>query len=300
MNVFTILPALMLGITTLLALNGLRGYHAVSGLKATATGGPIPGWLALAVTVQMIFGFFATAGLSCADWGRVARDAKDVRAGGWVGVFMAPWIVATLALLSTAGAAAQRGSRQRRRALEAGPGRYTATVETLVGGRLAGMMLLVFGLAALAPACYAAFGLTCRLHDTWPRVSMTKWTILGAGLAWLLVSSGRVNRMLDVFSLVGGLVAPAAGAIAADYVRSRGAWPGPRRGYNIPGLLAWLLGSSLALLPMLGMSSIQPAAVIGFVTAFLTFLVASGLGAGSAIEALPGTPPVPEITPAAA
>ena len=124
---------------------------------------------------------------------------------------------------------------------------------------------------------------------------MTKWTILGAGLAWLLVSSGRVNRLLDVFSLVGGLVAPAAGALAADYVRSRGVWPGPRRGYNVPGLLAWLLGSSLALMPMLGRASFQPAAVFGFLTAFLMFLIASALGAGSAAGALPETPPVPDV-----
>ncbi len=253
----------------------------------------------MAITVQMIFGFFATAGLSCADWGRVARDGKDVRAGGWVGVFMAPWIVATLALLSTAGAVAQQAGRGALRAVEA-PGRYTAALETLVGGRLAGFMLLVFGLAALAPACYAAFGVVCRFHDTWPRVSMTKWTILAAGLAWLLVSSGRVNRLLEVVSLVGALVAPAAGALAADYVRSRGVWPGPRRGFNVPGLLAWLVGSLLALMPMFGLASFQPAAVFGFLIAFLTFLVASALGAGAVIEPLPQTPPVPAVAPAEA
>ena len=59
---------------------------------------------------------------------------------------MAPWIVATLALLSTAGMA-RRAARVRRiapRKFDAGPGRYTSALETLVGGRLAGMMLLVF------------------------------------------------------------------------------------------------------------------------------------------------------------
>ena len=53
--------------------------------------------------IQLIFGFFATAGLAAADWGAVSRDASDIRLGGWVGVAFGSWLVATLALMTVAG-----------------------------------------------------------------------------------------------------------------------------------------------------------------------------------------------------
>ena len=226
MNIFPVFPALLLGVTTVLAFGGLRGGNAgVSPRMGTSAAVPTGAFAAL-VVVQMVFGFFASSGLAAADWGTVARDAKDVRAGGWVGVAMASWVVVTLALLTVAGAAAKKGFH--------GPMGYSTAVEALVGGRLAGAMLLVFGLAALAPGCYSAFVFSTRLHETWPGVRRTHWTVLGAGVSWLLVSGGLVARMSDVFTLLGGLVAPAAGALSADYVRSRGVWPGGRVGYNAP------------------------------------------------------------------
>lgn len=295
MKAYSVLPAVLLGVAAVLAFPGLRGYEAARVLR----GEPTPGWdaglVAALVTVQMIFGFFATTGLMAADWGAVARDANDVKAGGWVGVALGSWVVTTLALLTTAGAESLAAVR-RGAAVPGGvgPWRYSAALESLIGGRLAGAALVVFGLAALSFACTSAYVVSIRLNQIWPRVSRTRWTLLAAGLAWVLVAGGLVDRLFHVFSVVGGLAAPAVGALTADYVRARGVWPGPRVGYNPPGWFAWALGSLVGLAPELGRAAglpwpwlerMQPAAVLGFLAAFLTYLVAAGLGAESAADA---------------
>ena len=59
-------------------------------------------------------------------------------------------------------------------------------------------------------------------------------------------SAGR-----NVFSVIGALLAPVAGAMAADYVRSKGRWPGARRGVNIAGYGAWVVGVVVGLSPYL-------------------------------------------------
>jgi len=286
MNVYPALPALMLGLTTLLAFKGLRGFQAGTGgggAAESAGGLPLPLFVML-LTVQTVFGFFATAGLLSADWGAVTRDAGDVRRGGWVGVVFAPWVVATLAILTVAGAGGQRVARGplATEAVRAIP--YTAALETLVSGRAAGSMLVAFGLAALAPACYAAFFFSTRMNDTFPSVGKTRWTLALVAAGWLLLVSGGVGRTLDVFNVVGGLLAPVAGALAGDRVRAGGVWPGPRRGFNPPGWVAWVCGSALGLAPVAGrlggfpaVASLQPAAVYGFLLAFLVYVLTAAV-----------------------
>ncbi|GAC1448423.1 MAG: hypothetical protein NVSMB9_31590 [Isosphaeraceae bacterium] len=299
MNVFPILPALLLGMTTLLAFRGLRGGTPGTGVLALpSTGGVPPEVFAMLVTIQMIFGFFTTAGLVSADWGTVARDRKDVKLGGWIGVGLAPWIVTTLAILTVAGA----------RGRAAGPGgtshvlntsghRYVDALESLVGGRVGGGMLLVFGLAALAPACYAAFVYTTRLHEMKPSISRSMWSLSGVALAWMLVVTGSVDRSFMVFSVLGALLAPVAGALAADHLRNGGSWPGPRAGYNWPGFLAWFVGLLIGIAPiaagLAGHSGrlvwLQPAALYAFASSFLVYRVAAGMGMespGHPIEAM--------------
>ncbi len=284
MNVFAILPAMILAVTTILAFKGLRGYHAAETLSLASSDVFRAGTVAALITVQFIFSFFATAGLSAADWGTVAPDARDVRSGGWVGVAFASWIVATLAILTTAGAQTRGVRGAATVALS-----YHEALETLVRGRTAGALLLILGLSALAPACYAAHIFSLRLNETWHRPGRTTWTVLGVASAWLLVAIGWVDRLFDVFSLIGGLVAPAVGALSADYVKSRGVWPGPRRGENLPGLVAWALGSLVGIAPLLGrladiprLASIEPAAVLGFLAAFASYLILATLGMESA------------------
>ena len=90
MHVFPVFPAMLLGADDVLAFGGLRGSHAAEALRRRPRPRPDRG-LAVLLAVQLVFGFFAIAGLSWADWGAAVRDEKDVRVGGWVGVACAPW-----------------------------------------------------------------------------------------------------------------------------------------------------------------------------------------------------------------
>lgn len=285
MNIYPILPALILGVGTLLALRGLRGFEASGAAFVVNPGRAPPQLAAVVIALQMVFAFSTTAGLAAGDWGASVRGRYDIRLGGLVGILFAPWIVATLAILTVAGAGPQRDLS------------YVAAIESLIGGRMAGATLMAFGLAALAPAVYASFSFSTRVNATYPKVSKTHATLLVSLLAWLLVASGLANRMFEVFSVVGGLLAPVAGAMAADRLLARGAWPGARRGYNLPGWLAWTLGSAVGLTPTVarlfgssgGLAAIQPAALYAFLVAFLVYIVAAASGVSSSSD--PRIPP---------
>jgi cytosine/uracil/thiamine/allantoin permease len=79
--------------------------------------------------------------------------------------------------------------------------------------------------------------------------------------------------------------------MAADSVRHRGAWPGARRGVNLPGLAAWAVGLAVGLVPIVAEAArwdagtrFQPSAVFAFLASFVVYLVLAGLGAESPLE----------------
>jgi cytosine permease len=61
-------------------------------------------FVAFTLLMQIIIGFFATAGAAGADFGMNSRNAKDVRLGGLTGITLAIVFAAGLPLLSVAGA----------------------------------------------------------------------------------------------------------------------------------------------------------------------------------------------------
>ncbi|HWE36762.1 MAG TPA: purine-cytosine permease-like transporter [Isosphaeraceae bacterium] len=270
---------------------------------------------AFATMIQLVFGFTATTGLIAVDWGAASREARDVRLGGLIGVGFTPAIVATLALMTIAVAAGRgpgfraeltaqeqldaslrrpriRGvddptevlAAQRdeaRRAIRAlGDSRFTYghVLEASIGGRIGGAMMLLFGLGSMAPAVYAAWSYGQRFAAIGPRPSRWAWTFLGALAGFLLIASGVTSHLEEIFTAMGAVFAPVVGALAADALRHRRAWPGPRRGVNVPGVAAWLVGLGVGLLPLLGrltrperFQDVQPAAVLAFLAAFATY-----------------------------
>ena len=106
----------------------------------------------------------------------------------------------------------------------------------------------------------------------------------------------QIQGWVSIFSLMGAAFAPMVAAMAADYVRHRGDWPGARRGVNLPGLIAWAVGLAVGLVPTIAAARgwdagtrFQPAAVYAFLAAFLAYLALAGLGAEA--------PPVPVAEP---
>jgi cytosine permease len=283
MLIYPIVEALLLGIVAVAAFPGLPSF------RPDAAGPLVPGWAPVRIMVQFIFGFFATAGLTAADWGRTARDEHDIRLGGWVSVAMGSWIAATLSLLTVAGSGVAASGGGQAGPVGSGSMRFVAAVEALLPAWAAGIILLCFGLAGLAPAVFGAGVFGLRLSAIWPKVSRARWTWVGMALAWILLIVGAADRVYVVAGFVGGVLSPAAGAIVADYVRSRGNWPGPRRGFNRPGFVAWGVGAVVGLVPLFVRSvAVQPAAVFAFLAAFVIYFLAAWLGLEAPSDTLPG------------
>ncbi len=156
-------------------------------------------------------------------------------------------------------------------------------------------MFLVFGLASLAPACFAAHVYGHRFASAWSGLSRIRWTLLGTAAAYPLIATGLGLRLEAIFTLMGATIAPMAGAIAGDYLANRGDWPGPRRGVNPSGLVAWAAGLAVGLVPLVagarGWSALerfQPASVFAFLAALGVFAALARVGVQ------PPTVPIPE------
>jgi cytosine permease len=298
----TIYPAFMAVLLAAAVLSTIRGVPAFRPLEidpVTARPSPESGFRAFAQMIELVFGFFATAGVMAADWGAASQTERDVRVGGWVGVAFACATVTTLALLVVAGA---HGLTPIPLEQPSGSGRildpwtFRAAVIQGVGAPLAGLIFLVFGLGSLAPSCYAAYNLGRRLEAAWPRVKSLHAVLAGTAAAWVFIVLGWAEELETIFAVMGAVFGPLAGAIAADYVFHRGAWPGARQGLNRAGLFAWAAGLAVGLVPLASRATrwsagdrFQPAAVFAFLASFLVYLILASLGSGPPSE--PVVPP---------
>jgi cytosine permease len=304
MNIYPIFLAIMLALAVLLTLGGIPRFRPLAIDPATSAPVVNGGARAFLLMIQLIFGFFACAGVLSAGWGMVARTPNDVRWGGIVGVAFASWIVATLSLMVVAGALGYYAPPPGLKNVP-GVGNFSVRVALLLGlkPRLAGATFLAFGLASLAQTVFGAFVLGNRLSAVWPRLSRLKWTVLGAAVAWLLVATGLPIRLEAIFTLFGAAFAPLAGAMAADYLRSKGDWRGPRQGVSMAGLVAWAVGFTVGFFPLIAAAwdqprwmLFQPASVFAFVAAFLVFRILAALGAESPLLPVPEPAPLVEDT----
>lgn len=301
MLVYAMVPAVILGASTIAAFRGLPAFDpSAMAIPADLGGGPPPA-IALALAVQMIFGGFAPTAMATVDWGAATTDPGEVRKGGGVSVAMAAWIVATLSLLTVAG-----GGGARVEPAGVFGSTYQQALITLFGNKPAGILFQLLALTALAPACYGGYVLHDWLHDWKPWFSRRGWTLVGLAVALMLIASGWVFRLLEVFGVLGALCAPAVGAISAEYVIARGRWRGPRQGYNLPGLIAWSLGCATGLIPsvarLLGTNGPllwHPWALYGYLVAFFGYLGLSAVGLGSRGFDFPEPPRVEPPEPSA-
>ncbi len=209
--------------------------------------------------VSLIVGFFAMAGLMSVDWGAVSRSGRELVLGGVTGIALASFWTAMMALIVVAGTVASIGFPSQPAAMMPGdplPLSFRWGVFYGIGGYWAGAILILFGLAALAPACYSASVFGLRLSTHWPRLRQSHWTWLGGAVAFVLMATSSVDRTGWVYRGTGALFAPAVGALIGDCVRQRGRWTGLRLGLNPPGLIAWGIGCGTVVLLELSMTRI--------------------------------------------
>jgi hypothetical protein len=257
MSVYVALPAVVFGITMIWALGGL------SAAPPTGSGQL---YLGGAMAVQLLFGFFAPAGAQGADWGAASREVRDVRLGGYVGVAMASVIVATIALVTVLGAEGRLPPQR----LGEGTIAYRMIWSRAFRGDVGGIVTFVWTLALLGPACYAPTVGVRLLAEVWPGARRWLLGLLVAALAWPLAATGFALRLELVFGLIGALVAPLAGAMAAEFLAGTSSPPARRR-VDPAAAVGWVAGLAAGLVPyvgpLLGASSlarVQPAAVLAF------------------------------------
>src|SRR5262249_431691 len=251
MKVYSPVALTLLTITAIWVLPGVSAFQSGEPFAAKA----VPTYAPHLSAIPIFTGFFSMVRLLGVDWGAAAAGRGVVVVGGLAGIVLAGCWTAAMSLLVVAGAV---GRLHAAHPVEAA----TASIPVLsfrwavangIGGAPAAVILILFGLAALAPACYSSFVFMRNLFARWPRVRRVDWAWIGCTLAFALVATSWPGRLEAVDHIMGLVFAPASGAMAADYLAQRGRWAGVRRGLNPPGFIAWAVGLvSRLILDLLG------------------------------------------------
>lgn len=267
---FPIVPIIMLLIGAFQAIPYLGKYEPppASGPHAFDTDLLSAGSL---LVIQMIVGFFGTAGAVGADFCSNNRNSKDVQYAGLAGIWGAILFAAGLAVITVAGAHGynpelrnlqevkdgklvtakkwdemSRGEKDQRMTYETALKALNTTVAedgTVQENLLARGMLLLFAIGSMAPACFCSFiignSLSTMLGMPKSRIPIT---LAGAAVGIIIALTGLPANLAPIFGLVGASFGPVIGAMIADYFLNGGNWPGPREGINWAGYGAWLVG----------------------------------------------------------
>jgi cytosine permease len=233
---------------------------------------PAP-FVGLTLLVQIVIGFFATAGAAGADFGMNNRNERDVAMGGKVGIALAILYAGGLPLLSVAGAQTLYGIEDFT---------YDAVLRGM-GGFLATAMFFLFAIASIPPACFCAFIAGNSFSTMIPGVPRMASTMVGVTVALVLAITGAAANLIGLFTIVGASFGPICGAMAADYLLSGKKWSGPREGINLAGYAAWAVGFVIGILPFLPISDdvkpyLQPAALYSFFAGFLVYAALAKAG----------------------
>jgi cytosine permease len=229
---------------------------------------------AFTLLLQIVIGFFATAGAAGADFGMNNRNQTDVRWGGLFGIAVAILYTGGLPILSVAGARVLNPSIQSYS--------YDAVISSL-GGLLATAMFFLFAIASIGPACFCAFIAGNSFSTMIPGVPRISSMMVACTVAIVLAVTGVAANLIGFFVIVGASFGPICGAIAADYLLSGKQWKGPREGINWAGYGAWAVGFVVGILPSLPVSPelktyAQPAVVYSFIAGFLVYALLAKAG----------------------
>jgi len=272
--------ALYLNLIPLLMI--LIVFSRTAGSAANFTPAEVNPYVGFMLLIQIVVGFFATAGAAGADFAMNNRDSRDVRWGGLTGIALAILIAGGLPLISVAGA---------RVLFNIESFRYDAVISAM-GGFLAAAMFFLFAIASIPPACFSSFIMGNSFATMIPRIPRMGSSMAGATVAFLLAMTGAAGNLVGVFTIIGASFGPICGAILADYLLAGKKWAGPREGVSIPGYAAWAVGFVIGILPFLPISPevkpyLQPAAVYSFIAGFLVYYILAKAGLESKTLPLP-------------
>lgn len=231
-------------------------------------------WLGFVLMIQIVTGFFATAGAAGADFGMENRDKRDVRLGGLFGIGAAILFVGGLILVSMAGAHSTH------------PGLQSFDFDALVGvvgGLLATVMFFLYAVASIPGGCFCAFIMGNSFSTMMPGLKRTSVVFAGVTVSIILAATGLASHLIPFFTIIGASFGPVCGAILADYLLSGKKWAGPREGINVAGYGAWAVGFVVGIIPFLPVSDAvktyaQPATVYSAIAGFLVYCALAKAG----------------------
>jgi cytosine permease len=231
-------------------------------------------WAAFAGILEIVVGYFAAAGAAGADFGQNARDRRDVILGGLIGIALPVVVVGGAAILSVAGAIGKGAT--------APPGatsQFEFTTAIFNIGARSGVVFFLFAAALLVPTTFCMFISANSFSTMLPKISRTASTLIGATFGVVLAVTHVAGNLLGFFGIVGGSLSPVCGAMAADYLLSGKKWPGPQKGINWAGYIAWVVGSFVGMLgiipgiPQNWKDVDHPAALFSFLVAFVVYWI---------------------------
>jgi len=223
--------------------------------------------LGFILLIQIVTGFFATAGAAGADFGKENRDKRDVVWGGIVGICIAILYAGGLPLLSMAGAHATHPEFQS----------YSFDgLIALVGGTLGQIIFFLYAVASIPGACFCGFIIGNSFSTMLPSIRRSSSTMAGVTVSIALAISGVASHLVPFFQIIGASFGPICGAMLADYIVSGRKWAGPRQGINMAGYGAWAAGFLVGMIPLLPINSAwknygQPATVYSALAGFIVY-----------------------------
>lgn len=270
----------------------------------------IGGLAAACAVIQMVIGFFATAGAAGVDFGTASRNAGDVNKGGLTGISLAIIVAGGLAIVTTAGAQGKFAKEQMQSAetvatasatapetagaeLTASPAPKEAPKFELaaslpeVSPSMAKLMFLFLAIGSMAPACFCSSIIGNSLSTMIPSLPRVPLTLGGATIGIILAALGVAGNLVPFFGLIGASFGPICGAMVADYLLSGKKWTGPREGVSIAGYGAWIVGFLVGISNNGVVSGMfrrtlvpdwQPTAVYSFIVGFVVYYILASAG----------------------
>lgn len=239
-------------------------------------------WDGFLMMLTLVIGFFASAGAAGADFGMSNRNKKDIVFGGLTGITLAIIVAGGLPILSVAGYIGN----------SAGAANYDYAAAIRSAGSLAPIMFFLFAAASLVPTCFCTFIAANSFGTMLPKIPRSLSTLVGVTIGAILAVTGVAKNLVGFFSLVGASFGPICGAIAADYLLSKGKWSGPRKGINWAGYCAWAVGFIVGILdhipgvPASWVHADRPAVLLSFIVGFLIYFLLAKVGLQPPVVAL--------------
>jgi hypothetical protein len=291
MRIYAPFALLLLSIVGIWNLPSVGSVFAPVSATALAVRDAPPDWRDSSLVVPLVLGFFTVPCLTAVDWGQAVRRRRDIMFGGLPTILVVGSWAAIMSLVVVTAAAIREAQPPGSFAASGGEPlpfsfRWAILRSTTFFPRgVAPAILILFGLAALAPAvaCLNTFARKVSAH--WPRIGLDNAAWFGGTLALVFMATGGADRSGPIFTGMGVVFGPVLGAMAGDRIRSASRPRDIRLGVNPAGIFAWGAGFLVAAAAEaltrlnLGMPGwLGQTSILGFVAAGVTYGLLARVG----------------------